>query len=167
MHLLLFYIIDMNVIFAVTEFMHPIYEKLADFLGQTGNVGKLPKVDKENPSGSSDDGMKRLIVEQYGKIRGDLLIKKLPITLLYLQISFMHNCKIQNFKISGKVRVTPVGNDDLTMLFQQMSKGGMSKSVTSVEDKKFNCPTGKTNKQEFECTGIPAKGEHEIWGKVM
>ena len=74
----------MNVIFAVTEFMHPIYEKLADFLGQTGNVGKLPKVDKENPSGSSDDGMKRLIVEQYEKIRGDFLIKKLPITLLYL-----------------------------------------------------------------------------------
>ena len=71
MHLLRFYIIDMNVIFAVTQFMKPIYEKLADFLGQKGNVGELPK----EKSGNSDDGMKRLIVDQYQKIRGDCFIE--------------------------------------------------------------------------------------------
>ena len=144
--------------------MHPIYEKLADFLGQTGNVGKLPKP-KEN-GGRSDDGMKKLIVDQYKKIRGDCFIETLSNIIPYW-FSFMHNCNVPNFNISGKVRVTPMGNDDLTMFFQQMSKGGTSKSVTSHEDKKFMCPTGKTNKQEFECTGIPARGKHEIWGKVM
>ena len=75
---------------------------------------------------------------------------------------------LHNFNISGKVKVTPVGNDDLTMFFQQMSKGGQSQIVSSQEDKKFQCPTGKTKKQEFECTGVPAtKERHEIWGKVM
>ena len=74
-------IIDMNVIFAVTEFMHPIYEKLADFLGQTGNVGKLPKP-KEN-GGRSDDGMKKLIVDQYKKIRGDCFIETLSNIIPY------------------------------------------------------------------------------------
>ena len=162
----------MNVIFAVTEFMHPIYEKLADFLGQTGNVGKLPKAcDDDACDGNSDDGMKKLIVDQYRKIRGDCIIKTLSNMIIYLKILmfiFMHNCNVSNFNISGKVRVTPAGNDALTMFFQQMSKGGMSKSVTSQDD--FNCPKGKTNKQEFECTGIPAKGKSEnppeIWGKV-
>ena len=63
----------MNVIFAVTQFMKPIYEKLADFLGQKGNVGELPKEKSVN----ADDGMKRLIVDQYKKIRGDYFIEKL------------------------------------------------------------------------------------------
>ena len=81
--------------------------------------------------------------------------------------NFICNFKFPNYNISGKVRVTTVGNDDLTIFFQQMSKGGKSQSVTSEEDKKFDCPPGKTQKQEFECTGVPAKGQHEIWGKVM
>ena len=73
----------MNVIFAVTEFMHPIYEKLADFLGQKGNVGKLPKGGEK-----TDDGMKKLIVDQYEKIRGDFLIKKLSNIMSYLSQSY-------------------------------------------------------------------------------
>lgn len=72
----------MNVIFAVTEFMHPIYEKLADFLGQKGNVGKLPKGD----SVASDDGMKKLIVDQYEKIRGNCFIKNVSNIILCWQI---------------------------------------------------------------------------------
>ena len=88
----------MNVIFAVTEFMHPIYEKLADFLGQTGNVGKLPKFDPKRPnSGGSDDGMKKLIVDQYEKIRGDCFIETLSNIIPYYGSVL---CTIVTFQIS-------------------------------------------------------------------
>ena len=70
MHRMLFYVIDMNVIFAVTKFMKPLYEKLAEFLGQDGNVGELPK--NTGASGSGDDGMKKLIVDQYNRIKGSV-----------------------------------------------------------------------------------------------
>lgn len=58
----------MNVIFAVTKFMKPIYEKLAEFLGQKGNVGELPKVSAGNAV--DDAGLRNLILDQYNKIRG-------------------------------------------------------------------------------------------------
>ena len=58
----------MNVIFAVTQFMKPIYDKLAEFLGQKNNVGELPKV--ENNIVSDTQGLQKLIVDQYNQIIG-------------------------------------------------------------------------------------------------
>ena len=59
-------ITDMNVIFAVTEFMKPIYDKLADFLGQGENVGTLPKIVKGEVENA--DALTRLIKTQYESI---------------------------------------------------------------------------------------------------
>ena len=55
------------------------------------------------------------------------------------------------------------------MTFKQMGNDGNDPATSSPPD--FKCPTDKTTKQEFECTGVPAgkKGEKrtEIWGKVI
>lgn len=68
----------MNVIFAVTTFMKPIYEKLADFIGQKGNVGTLPEVKKVGGkdviSEADKNVLKNLIEAQYKSIRGMYLV---------------------------------------------------------------------------------------------
>ena len=56
----------MNVIFAVTEFMKPIYDKLAAFLGQGENVGTLPKIVGKKVENA--DALKNLIKNQYKSI---------------------------------------------------------------------------------------------------
>ena len=60
----------MNVIFAVTEFMKPIYDNLADFLGQGDNVGTLPKIENKKVSEADKKVLEDLIEDQYKKIRG-------------------------------------------------------------------------------------------------
>ena len=69
-----------NIIFAVTEFIMPIYKQIAEFIGQKDNVGTLPRV--ECPSGKDSctakekivkqedaDVLKQLVQKQYDKIR--------------------------------------------------------------------------------------------------
>ena len=161
------YIVDMNVIFAVTQFMKPIYDKLAEFLGQKNNVGELPKV--ENNIVSDTQGLQKLIVDQYNQIRGkwNKEIAALCIVGHDFRRVYPHK-KFRIFNIIGKVKVIPGGNDDLTMTFKQMGNGGNDPSSSPPPD--FKCPTDKSTKQEFECTGVPAgtKGDKrtEIWGKV-
>ena len=47
-----------------------------------------------------------------------------------------------------------------------MGNGGNDPATSSPPD--FKCPTDKTTKQEFECTGVPAGEKRtEIWGKVI
>ena len=60
-------------LFAVTEFMKPIYEKLAEFLGQEGNVGILPKIVNKKVDDNDKDKLKDLIKNQYESIRSRLL----------------------------------------------------------------------------------------------
>ena len=50
------------------------------------------------------------------------------------------------------------------MLFKQLGAGGQDRAITSNEN--FNCPDGKTSKQEFECTGVKPNTDTKIWGKV-
>lgn len=69
-----------------------------------------------------------------------------------------------NFNILGKVKLIPGGNDDLTMFFKQLGAGGQDRAISSNEN--FNCPDGKTTKQEFECTGVKPNTDTKIWGKV-
>ena len=67
----------MNVIFAVTEFMKPIYDNLADFLGQGDNVGTLPKIEgtgkNKKISEADKEVLETLIEDQYSKIRGKFI----------------------------------------------------------------------------------------------
>ena len=63
----------MNVIFAVTEFMKPIYDNLADFLGQGDNVGTLPKIENKKVSEADKKVLEDLIEDQYKKIRGKFI----------------------------------------------------------------------------------------------
>ena len=67
----------MNVIFAVTKFMKPIYDNLADFLGQGDNVGTLPKIENTRNGKKVSEADKKvledLIEGQYNKIRGKFI----------------------------------------------------------------------------------------------
>ena len=63
----------MNVIFAVTKFMKPIYDNLADFLGQGDNVGTLPKIENKKVSEADKKVLEDLIEDQYKKIRGKFI----------------------------------------------------------------------------------------------
>ena len=52
------YFVDINIIFAITEEAKPIYQKLAEFVGQDQNVGVL----------SDQTALERMIEENYDTI---------------------------------------------------------------------------------------------------
>ena len=57
--------------------MKPIYDNLADFLGQGDNVGTLPKIEgtgkNKKISEADKEALENLIEDQYSKIRGKLI----------------------------------------------------------------------------------------------
>ena len=53
--------------------MKPIYDNLADFLGQGDNVGTLPKIENKKVSEADKKVLEDLIEDQYKKIRGKFI----------------------------------------------------------------------------------------------